>query len=192
MKAKSKPASKPAEEQKTPVAAGEEATPEEAREAAPETAEAQDLSAKLEAAEERYLRLYAEFENYKKRTGRENEEFRKYANEGLLKNLLPVLDNLDRAIAHGREGNGNGAEKLLEGVEMIRRQFMDTLEKSGVTPIPALGEAFDPSRHQAVSQVETADAPDGSVTEEYQRGYFFRERVLRPAMVVVARNKTGG
>ncbi|MDH5525796.1 MAG: nucleotide exchange factor GrpE [Nitrospirota bacterium] len=156
---------------------------------APETAEAARApeADALAEAEQRYVRLYAEFENYKKRVGRENEDFRKYANEGLLKELLGVVDNLDLAIGHGREAENN--EKMLEGVEMIRKQFMDVLEKFGVSSIPALGQPFDPSVHQAISQIETTDHADGAVAEEYRKGYFFHQRVLRPAMVVVAKNK---
>ncbi|MDH4229212.1 MAG: nucleotide exchange factor GrpE [Nitrospirota bacterium] len=138
-------------------------------------------------AEERHVRLYAEFENYKKRIARENEDFRKYANEALLRDLLGVVDDLDRAIGHGRAEDGGG--KLLEGVEMIRKQFGDILEKFGVTPVPALGVPFDPAVHQAVSQVESSDHADGAVAEEFRKGYFFHQRVLRPAMVVVAKNK---
>jgi len=161
-------------------------------EAAPAETEGGDAGAKeaLAAAEDRYVRLYAEFENYKKRTGRENDDFRRYANEAVLKEMLPVLDNLERAVAHTREAE-QGIEKLLEGVELIVKQFGEVLAKFGVSPIPAQGLPFDPAVHQAVSQQETADAPDGSVLSELQRGFFYRERVLRPAMVVVARNATG-
>jgi molecular chaperone GrpE len=167
---------------------GPEAAPEPPA-AGPEGADTGGAEA-LAAAEERYVRLYAEFENYKKRTGRENEDFRRYANEAVLKELLPVLDNLERAVAHTREAE-QGIEKLLEGVELIVKQFGEVLAKFGVSPIPALGKPFDPAVHQAVSQQETADAPEGSVLSELQRGYFYRERVLRPAMVVVAKGATG-
>ena len=175
-----------------PVDEAPEVTPEQAESAAAEGEEAPgpDLTAALADAEDRYLRLRAEFENYKKRTGRENEDFRKYANESLLRELLPVLENLDRAIVHTREAD-EGIDKLLEGVEMIQKQFMDVLDKFGVKPIPAAGEKFDPSMHQAVSQVETEDLPDGAVAEEFRKGYFYKERVLRPAMVVVAKNTNG-
>lgn len=149
------------------------------------------LQEALAAEKDRYVRLYAEFENYKKRTGRETDEFRKYANEKVLKEMLPVLDNLERAIVHVKEAPEEGVGKLLEGVELIRKQFADVLARFEVTPIPARGRPFDPQVHQAVSQQETPDAPDGSVVEELQRGFFYKERVLRPAMVVVARNPKG-
>lgn len=190
---------KPARPEQAPEAGGGEAAPEtERQEAAPgtDTAEAAAgdegaaLKDALARAEDRYVRLYAEFENYKKRTGRENDEFRKYAHESVLKEMLPVLDNLERAVAHTREAE-QGIEKLLEGVELTVKQFGEVLGKFGVTPIPALGKPFDPAVHQAVSQQETADAPDGTVLSELQRGFFYRERVLRPAMVVVARNAGG-
>lgn len=152
-------------------------------------AEAPELTPEeaLAQAEEKHIRLYAEFENYKKRTSRENEEFKKYANESLLRELLGVLDNLDRAISHARDSEKG--ETLLEGVEMTHKQFVDTLEKFGVTPIPAAGEVFNPAVHQAVSQVETKDVADGVIAEVFREGFFFKERVLRPAMVVVAKNK---
>lgn len=176
------------EESAAPEASGAETgTTAGAPEGAAEGAEAAPEAEALAAAEQRYVRLYAEFENYKKRIGRENEDFRKYANEGVLKEMLGVLDNLDLAISHGRDADNS--EKMLEGVEMIRKQFMDVLGKFGVSPIPALGEPFNPAVHQAMSQVETTDHPDGAVAEEYRKGYFFHERVLRPAMVVVAKNK---
>jgi molecular chaperone GrpE len=154
-----------------------------AEEAAPE--------ARIREAEERYVRLYAEFENYKKRTARENEDFRRYANEAVLKEMLPVLDNFERAVSHAKEADGAAGGGLLEGVELIRRQFLDVLGKLGVTPIEAMGRPFDPQVHQAVSQREAADAAAGTVVDELQRGFLFRERVLRPAMVVVARGPQG-
>jgi len=169
----------------------------EAHAAAPpaELDEKAAAEARARDAEERYVRLYAEFENYKKRTARENDEFRRYANETVLKEMLPVLDNFERAVDHAREASGAAVGTdgggLLEGVELIRKQFLDVLGKLGVTPIEAEGRPFDPQVHQAVSQVESADAADGTVVDELQRGFFFRERVLRPAMVVVARGPKG-
>jgi molecular chaperone GrpE len=150
-----------------------------------------DSAARLREAEDRYVRLYAEFENYKKRTARENEDYRRYANEGVLKDMLPVLDNFERAVSHAKEAGGKDAGGLLEGVELIRKQFLDVLGKLGVSPIEAMGKPFDPQVHQAVSQREAADAAPGTVVDELQRGFYFRERVLRPAMVVVARAPEG-
>jgi molecular chaperone GrpE len=158
---------------------------------APVADEAERLRQALAEAEDRHVRLYAEFENYKKRTGRETDEFRRYANEKVLKEMLPVLDNFERAVSHAKEADGAAGGGLLEGVELIRRQFLDVLGKLGVTPIEAMGRPFDPQVHQAVSQREAADAAAGTVVDELQRGFIFRERVLRPAMVVVARGPQG-
>lgn len=149
------------------------------------------FEARIREAEDRYVRLYAEFENYKKRTQRENEDFRRYANEAVLKEVLPVLDNFERAVAHAKEAEAAGGGGLLEGVELIRRQFLDVLAKLGVTPIEALGRPFDPQVHQAVSERAAAGAAAGTVVDELQRGFYLRERVLRPAMVVVARGPEG-
>ncbi len=148
-----------------------------------------DPAALLQDAEDRYLRLCAEFENYKKRTARENDDFKKYANESLLKELLPVLDNFERAMAHtAEEGAEAGGDKIMEGVSLIHKQFTDALEKFGVTPVDALNKVFDPSMHQAVSQVETDDVAEGHVAQEFRKGFYYKERVLRPAMVVVAKS----
>lgn len=183
------PADTAAAEPAEPEAA--EPRPEDGPATPPPADEAAALKEALAAAEERHVRLYAEFENYKKRTGRENDEFRKYANEKVLKEMLPVLDNLERAIVHVKEAPEEGVGKLLEGVELIRKQFADVLARFDVTPIPARDQPFDPQVHQAVSQQEVEGVPDGSVVEELQRGFFYKERVLRPAMVVVARNPKG-
>ncbi|MBI5137597.1 MAG: nucleotide exchange factor GrpE [Nitrospirae bacterium] len=149
---------------------------------------AAELAKKLAAAEDRHLHLAAEFENYKKRTRRENEDFRKYANEAILREMLGVLDNFDLAIKHIADAD-QGIDRLHEGVELIHKQFMDVMDRFGVKEIPAHGERFDPNVHQAVSQIDTADVPDGHVAEAFRKGYFYKERVLRPAMVVVGRNK---
>ncbi len=146
-----------------------------------------EVTLALAAAEERHLHLAAEFENYKKRSRRENDDFKKYANENILKEMLGVLDNLDLAIQHIGEAS-EGIDKLQEGVELIRKQLVDVLEKFGVSEIPAHGERFDPNVHQAVSQMASEDVPDGHVAQAVRKGFFYKERVLRPAMVVVAKN----
>jgi len=153
---------------------------------------ASGIDAELEKAnklaaemQDRYLRLYAETENFKKRMVRESAEREKYYNEGIIKELLPVIDNLERALAHAGEGTpGNG---LAEGVGMVRKQLMDVLTRSGVTKVESVGLPFDPSRQQAIMQVETDEYPEGTVVEELQKGYFLNERILRPAMVTVAK-----
>lgn len=153
---------------------------------------AADLSAELEKAkaearehQDKFLRLYADTENFKKRMNRESLEREKYYNEGIIKELLPVLDNLDRALGHAGEPEGSGG--LTEGVRMVRKQLMDVLAKSGVTQVESIGLPFDPQRQQAVMQVETADYDEGTVVEELQKGYFLNDRILRPAMVAVAK-----
>lgn len=147
------------------------------------------LAAKAEEADrlkERLLRLQAEFENYKKRMAREKTDFLKFATEGLLLEFLPILDNLERAIAPARADTAN-REAIADGIEMIARLFRSTLEKAGVKPMDAVGHPFDPALHQAVVQVECADARDNIVLEEIQKGYLLEGRVLRAAMVKVSR-----
>lgn len=134
---------------------------------------------------DRLLRLAAEFENYKKRVARDRVEWIRAANEGLLLELLPVLDNLERALAAARKTGSTGA--LVEGVDLVLRLFQGVLERAGVKPIDSVGQPFDPSMHQAVAVVEAPEAPDQTVLEEVQRGYWIHTRVLRPAMVKVAR-----
>ncbi len=140
----------------------------------------------VDRLQDRLLRLQAEFDNYKKRMAREKADFLKFATESLLVEFLPVLDNLERAIASARATTGN-REAVVDGVEMIARLFRSTLEKAGVTPMDAVGQPFDPSFHQAVAQVESADGRDNIVLEEIQKGYLLEGRVLRAAMVKVSR-----
>lgn len=138
---------------------------------------------------ERLLRVSADFDNYKKRQARERAESVRFANESLLKELMPVLDNLDRAIAAIKdtaEAEGGAAKTLLEGVEMVHRQFLETLGRFGVEPFSALGQPFDPARHEAVAQREDTSVPNQTVIEEYQKGYMLHDRLVRPAMVVVS------
>jgi molecular chaperone GrpE len=140
----------------------------------------------VERLQDRLARLQAEFENYKRRTAREKAEFLKFATEGLVLELLPVLDNLERAIASARVETTN-REAVVEGIEMIARLFRVALEKAGVKPMESVGKPFDPSLHQAVAQVESSDAGDNVVVEEIQKGYLLEGRVLRAAMVKVSR-----
>lgn len=148
----------------------------------------QQLTAKeLEAKEnyDRFLRQVAELENFKRRTVREKEEAIRYANENLLKDLLPVLDNLERAVEHAK-GGGNG-KPLLEGVEMVLKGLLDALNKYGVKQISAKGESFDPNKHEAIAQVESEKHDPNTVIEEHHKGYFLLDRLLRPALVSVAK-----
>jgi len=136
---------------------------------------------------DRFLRVSADFENYKKRVSREKTELIKYGNEELIKELLPVLDNLERALEHAL-GEG-GTDGIIEGVEMILLQFLQILQRVGVTPISAIGERFDPALHEAVMEMETAEYDPGYVASEMQKGYQLNDRLLRPAKVVVAKHQ---
>lgn len=136
---------------------------------------------------DRLLRLTAEFENYKKRSEREMNDFRKFANESLLKEILPVVDNLERALAIECKHDNDAFKGLKEGVEMTLKGLTDSLEKFGVVPLEAMGEPFDPNFHQAVSQEESDERPDSTVSKELQKGYLINDRLLRPSMVIVSR-----
>jgi|SRR4030095_1527016 molecular chaperone GrpE len=145
--------------------------------------EAKELEAKNNY--DRFLRQAAELDNFKKRTAREREEAVRFANEALVKDLLPVVDNLERAIAHA-SGGGNG-KPLVEGVEMVLRGLLDVLSKHGITQVSAVGQAFDPAKHEAMAQVETKAHEPNTVVEEVHKGYMLRDRLLRPALVSVAK-----
>lgn len=138
----------------------------------------------IKALQDKYLRLAAEFDNYKRVSQREQRDYARFANESLLKELLPIIDNLERAVRSSKENQGR--DGLIQGVELTLKQFAETLAKFGVRPIASVGQAFDPSRHQAVARVESNTVPAGSVVEEFQRGYYLHDRILRPAMVTVA------
>ncbi|HWO40237.1 MAG TPA: nucleotide exchange factor GrpE [Candidatus Eisenbacteria bacterium] len=134
---------------------------------------------------DRYLRQLAEVENFKKRMAREKEDMIRFANESLLRDMLPVIDNLERAIAHA-QGGGNG-KPLVEGVEMVLKGLLDVLAKHGLVPISAIGQPFDPAVHEAMAQVESAAHAPNTVIEEHHKGYRLFDRLLRPALVSVAK-----
>jgi molecular chaperone GrpE len=152
---------------------------------AAEPSELEKLRSEVDSYRDRYARLQAEFDNFRKRNLREQKEFREYALAEAIKQLLPILDSLDRA---SKVQESASAEEVRAGVELIDRQFHDVLTKLGVEPIPAKGQRFDPNLHQAIQAVETTEAEDGEVLDELARGYRLRDRVLRPAMVRVAQN----
>lgn len=133
-----------------------------------------------------FLRERADLENARKRTLREKEELAKFANEAILREILPVIDNLERALQHST-GNEESGAGLVQGVELTLGQFRKVLEKFGVTPVSAIGTPFDPSRHEAMGQIESADYPANSVVQELQKGYLLNERLLRPALVMISR-----
>ncbi len=162
---------------------------EEKKESTPVEKLQDQLAEKTREASEnfdKWLRLRAEFENFKKRVQKEKADLMKFGNESLLKNMLPILDNLERAVDHGKEVKQNAP--LLEGVQITLKQFLNTLERFGVKAIPAVGEGFDPEKHEAVSQVESDQEPN-RVISEIQRGYLFHDRLLRPAKVIVSKEK---
>ena len=136
---------------------------------------------------DRFLRVSAEFENHKKRTAREMAEFRKYANETFVKEMLPVVDNLQRAIVSAKE-KGAKNSGLVEGVQLTLKDMLKVFDKFRVKPIEALGEIFDPTYHQAVQQEETENHTDNTVIRELQTGYTIHDRLLRPSMVIVAKS----
>jgi molecular chaperone GrpE len=135
---------------------------------------------------DRFLRLAAEVENLKKRQEREISEVRQFANENLIRELLPVLDNLERALEHGRQAEA--PEALMEGLELVQQDFLKVLGRFGITPLDSVGEPFDPVFHHAVMEEESPEVEDQTVTNELQKGYLLQNRLLRPAMVVVSRN----
>ncbi|GAB6158116.1 nucleotide exchange factor GrpE [Desulfotomaculum varum] len=130
----------------------------------------------------RALRLQADYENLRRRSRQEKEDLLKFGAEHLIKNLLPVLDNFERALASA----GEGGEKFISGVQMIHRQLYEVLTAEGLAPIPAQGEPFDPNLHEAVMQVTDTDQPENTVVEELRKGYYLKGKVIRPAMVKVA------
>jgi len=134
---------------------------------------------------EKYLRLYAEFENFKKRLSREKEDQARYSQEKMAKELLPVLDGLEKALQHGREARD--VQALLEGIELVLKQFQKALEDFGISPVEAKGKLFDPNFHEAMAHHESEEHPPDTVVDEYRRGYVFHDRLLRPSLVTVAK-----
>ena len=152
-------------------------------EASGPAAELQKLKAERDSLVDRLARTQAEFENARRRASKEQQDFRDYAAADAIKPLLPVLDSFERALqVKSDPGDFRG------GVELIYKQLQDALAKAGVKAIPAKGEQFDPHVHEAIEMVETNDAADHEVIEELQRGYKIKDRLLRPAMVKVAKN----
>jgi molecular chaperone GrpE len=148
------------------------------------------LQAKEQEAKEHYdarLRLQAEFDNFKKRQEKELFSFRKYANEGLIQDILPIVDDFERAIAAAEQSHK--LEDFLEGVELIFSKFLDALQKKGVKEIEAEGQLFNPEIHEAVTQIETDDVEEGTIVEVFQKGYYLHDRVIRAPKVGVAKGK---
>jgi len=152
--------------------------------ASSESSEVQKLRVERDTLIDRLARLQAEFENARKRTAREQQDFREYAMADAVKALLPILDSFERAL---QTGSAERSE-FRSGVELIYKQLQDALSKLGLRAIPAKGELFDPHLHEAIEMVDTTEAADHQILEELQRGYKLKDRLLRPSMVRVARN----
>ncbi len=167
-----------------PMPAGASAAADAARAGDDRTSEVERLRQELADAKDRALRVQADIDNFKKRSMRDKSEALRYANEGVIKALLPVIDNLQRAVDHARSSRENDA--LVQGVELVLRSFLDVLERHGVKTVDAHGTAFDPSRHEAIGHVESSE-PANTVVAEHQRGYTLHDRLLRPAMVTVGK-----
>lgn len=177
-------------EHAAPAAGPESGQPDS--QTAPETLTAEQVNelkaaaAKGAEAQERFVRLYADFENFKKRAQRERDETRRAAQESVVTRLLPVIDNFEMALQAAAQP-GTTVETLKAGVGMIHSQLRGVLSDLNVEEVPALGQPFDPSIHEAVSQQESADVPEGQVLQQVRKGYRCRERLLRAASVIVAR-----
>jgi molecular chaperone GrpE len=141
----------------------------------------------LEALQDRYIRLQADFDNFRKRVLKEREEAHAFGHQNLVKDLLPTVDNLERAIQHLRQSQAADLEGLLHGVELVERELLQALAKHGVVAIDADEKPFDPAFHEAVAQVEDETLEEGSVVQVVQRGYLLRDRLLRPAGVIVSK-----
>ena len=145
----------------------------------------QEKEAEAKANYDLFLRERADLENFKRRMQRDKSEALRFANEPVLRDLLPILDNLERAVTHAQVG-GN-SQSLIEGVSLVLRSFLEMLEKYGVSRVSAKGQPFDPSKHEAMAQVESAEVEPNTVVDEYAPAYLLHDRLLRPALVTVAK-----
>jgi molecular chaperone GrpE len=154
-----------------------------------ELAELRTQAGKAAENWDKYVRLNADFDNYKKRAARERQEAVRYANEGLLEKLIPVLDNFEMAMqaASAPAAEGAASDALKQGVSMIASQLRSVLTEAGLEEINAAGQVFNPNLHEAVSQQESKDVPEGQVLQQLRKGYKLKDRLIRPATVVVAR-----
>ena len=150
-----------------------------------------DRAAKADENWQRLLRTTADFDNFKKRAAREKQDAIKFANEPLLQKLILVLDNFDMALAAAQNSQAASVESMQTGINMIHQQLKNALLEAGLEEVDATGKPFDPNFHEAVSQKETADVPDGQVVQQLRKGYKLRDRLLRPAGVVVAKHPAG-
>jgi molecular chaperone GrpE len=176
------------------AADGEGQSPESLARVEPSTLTAEQLeelkqrAAKADENWERLLRTTADFDNYKKRANREKQDAIRFANESLLEKLVPVLDSFDMALAAAAQNNQrDSAQSLITGINMVNQQLKTAVADAGLEEIDALGKPFDPNFHEAVSQQENAEVPEGQVVQQLRRGYKLRERLLRPASVIVSK-----
>jgi molecular chaperone GrpE len=149
-----------------------------------------EAKAEAQRFREQWMRSAADFDNFRKRSRKELEDTRKAGREELLKDLLPVFDNLERAMTSAERATE--VKPVSDGLKMVLRQFIDTLGRSGITKVPTVGQQFDPGLHEAIQQVETDEQSPGTVVAEVQPGYLQGDRLIRAAMVVVAKPKAGG
>ncbi len=173
----------PSDKEEAPV---EELVLDDAVEA-PAEVEAPRLQKEVTEANDRLLRLQADFENFRKRAQRERMEALHYGPQNLVKDLLSVVDNLERAIDHARKSEGGDLQSFLQGVELVRREFLGALENHGVNEIEATGKPFDPALHEAMAQVPVEDTAPNTVIDVLQKGYQLRDRLVRASRVVVAK-----
>jgi len=152
-----------------------------------EEASSENLEEKAEVESDRFLRLAAEFDNYRKRTAREFGEVVRTANIRLLRSLIEIVDNFERAMSH--DANGNDGDAYRKGIELIHNQLIDLLNRENVTPIESVGQPFDPNCHEALMQAESEEFDDGVVSQEVQKGYKIDDKVLRHARVVVSKGR---
>ena len=152
--------------------------------------ELEQQAARAEENWDRLVRVTADFDNFKKRAAREKQEAIKFANEALLQKLIPVLDHFDMALAAAQPGQDAAAQSLQKGISMVCQQLKAALAEAGLEEVDATGKPFDPNFHEAVSQRETADAPEGQVVQQLRKGYKLRERLLRAASVITAKQPT--
>jgi molecular chaperone GrpE len=171
---------------------GDALVPAEQGPATPEQIEEwKNRAAKADENWDRLLRTTADFDNFKKRAAREKQDAIKYANQSLIEKLVPILDNFDMALAAVQNGGSESTQSLQAGIAMICQQFKNALTEAGLEEIDAANQPFDPNRHEAVSQLETGDVPEGQVVQQLRKGYKLRDRLVRPASVVVSKKPSG-
>lgn len=157
-----------------------------------DTESTEKLKEEVAELNSKYVRLYADFDNYKRVVAKEKEELIKYSNEELLTGILSVIDHLELALQHSDKNSNDTLPALIEGVELTLKELKTTLEKFGLLGIEALGKPFDPFVHHAMSQVETDASEENTVVTEFRKGYMIRDRVLRPALVGVSKKPSKG